>query len=246
MAFDLSFITAGPRTPPPRLMVYGPHGVGKTTLASQFPSPVVIQTEDGLGVLETPAFPLATSLDEVFSAIGALANEEHRFKTVVLDSADWLDLIIQQTMKEQYDDKALSYGKDSVLAAEQWRVVLDGLSTLRANGMTVVLLAHCEVKRFDPPDGESFERYQPKLQSRASALVQEWCDAVLFANFKTFVKSEPVGTRKDQSVKKALASGERLLHTGEKPAYLAKNRYSLPPELPMSWEALSQALPIPF
>jgi hypothetical protein len=246
MAFDLSSITSGPRTPPPRLMIYGPHGVGKTTLASQFPTPVIIQTEDGLGMLETPAFPLATTLDEVFSAIGVLVNEQHAFKTVVLDSADWLDLIVQQHVKETHDDKALSYGKDALLAAEQWRVILDGFAALRGIGMTVVLLAHCEVKRFDPPDGDSFERYQPKLQARASALVQEWCDAVLFANFKTFVKSELVGARKDQSVKKALASGERLLHTGERPAYLAKNRYSLPPEIPMSWAALNQALPIPF
>lgn len=246
MAFDLSSITSGPRTPPPRILIYGPHGVGKTTLASQFPAPIVIQTEDGLGTLETPAFPLATTVDDVLSAIGVLFNEKHDFKTVVLDSADWLDYLVQTQVKETHDDKALSYGKDALLCAEQWRLLLDGFSALRSVGMTVVLIAHCEVKRFDPPDGDSFERYQPKLQTRASALVQEWCDAVLFANFKTFVKSEAVGARKDQSVKKAISGGERLLHTGERPAYLAKNRYGLPPEIPMSWAALNQALPIPF
>lgn len=246
MAFDLSSITAGPRTPPARILIYGPHGVGKTTLASQFPSPIFIPTEDGLGTLETPAFPLATTVEEVMSAIGALYDGQHDFKTVVLDSADWLDYLVQTEMKETHDDKALSYGKDAVLCAERWRFLLDGFAALRAQGMTVVLIAHCEVKRFDPPDGDSFERYQPKLQARASALVQEWCDAVLFANFKTFVKTETVGARKDQTMKKALASGERLLHTGERPAYLAKNRYGLPPEISMTFAALNDALPVPF
>lgn len=110
--------------------------------------------------------------------------------------------------------------------------------------MTVILIGHAEIKRFDPPDGDSFERYQPKLTARASALVQEWADAVLFASFKTFVKSEAVA--REKTVKKAISGGERLLHTGEKPAYLAKNRYSLPETLPLSWEAFAKALPVPF
>lgn len=244
MAFDLSSITTGPRLAPPRLLVFGPHGVGKTTFAARAPAPIVIQTEDGLGLLETPAFPLATSTAEVFEALGALYGEDHAYKTVILDSADWLDALIAKEVRATHGEKDLAYGKDAVLIAEQWRAVLDWFNALRAKGMTVILVAHCEVKRYDPPDSDSYERYQPKLTGRASAVVQEWADAVLFANFKTFVKSEAVTAQK--SVKKALSGGERLLHTGEKPAYLAKNRYSLPETLPLDWTAFVQALPVPF
>ena len=244
MAFDLTSIQRGPRPQPPRLLVFGPHGVGKTTFACAAPAPIVIQTEDGLGMLETPAFPLAASTAEVFEALETLYAQDHEFKTVVLDSTDWLDNLIVKDVRANHSAQELAYGKDTLLIAEQWRLILDWLNALRSKGMTVILIGHAEIKRFDPPDGDSFERYQPKLTARASALVQEWADAVLFASFKTFVKSEAVA--REKTVKKAISGGERLLHTGEKPAYLAKNRYSLPETLPLSWEAFAKALPVPF
>lgn len=247
MAFDLTSIQRGPRSQPPRLLVYGPHGVGKTTFACAAPAPIVIQTEDGLGMLETPAFPLVTSTADVFEAMETLYNQDHEFKTVVLDSADWLDNLIAREVRSSHSIQELAYGKDTLLIAEQWRMVLDWLNALRSKHMTVILVGHAEIKRFDSPDSDSYERYQPKLTARASALVQEWADAVLFAGFKTFVKSEKVTEQK--AVKKAVSGGERLLHTGEKPAHLAKNRYSLPETLPLSWNALAEAIntvPIPF
>jgi len=244
MAFDLQSITAGPRSQPPRLLVFGPHGVGKTTFAASAPAPIIIQTEDGLGMLETPAFPLATTTAEVFEALATLYNESHEFRTVILDSADWLDNLIAKEIRATHSDKDLAYGKDMLLIAEQWRLILDWFNALRGKGMTVILIGHCEIKRYDPPDSDSWERFQPKLVNRASALVQEWADAVLFANFKAFVKSEAVTAQK--TVKKAVGSGERLLHTGEKPAYLAKNRYSLPDTLPLDWQAFVAAMPVPF
>lgn len=244
MAFDLSSITSGPRSQPPRIYLFGPHGVGKTTWACSAPSPIVIQTEDGLGMLESPAFPLATTTVDVFDALATLYNEKHDYKTVVLDSADWLDNLIGKEIRAAHSEKDLAYGKDMLLIAEQWQLILDWFNALRSKGMTVILIGHCEIKRYDPPDSDSWERFQPKLVNRASALVQEWADAVLFCNFKAFVKNEAVTAQK--SVKKAIASGERLIHTGEKPAYLAKNRYSLPETLPLDWQAFAAALPVPF
>ena len=239
--FDLNSITAGPRQMPYRLEIYGPHGVGKTTLAAQAPKPIFIQTEDGLGRLESAAFPLATSMNDVLEALNTLYSEAHDFQTVVLDSADWLDNLIQSQVKADHDEKARSYGKDTLLWAEQWLLILSWLNALRRDrGMNVILIAHAEIKRFDPPDSESYERYQPKIPAKSSAAIKEWADAVLFANFKTFVKSEAINAQK--TVKKAVSGGERLLHTGEKPAYLAKNRYSMPDTLPMNWEVLATAL----
>jgi len=118
--------------------------------------------------------------------------------------------------------------------------VLDDLTALRAKGMASILLAHCEIKRFDSPEVEPYERYQPKLQARSSALVQEWCDVVGFANYKTIVKSSDVGF--NNKVSRGISTGERLLYTSEKPAYLAKNRYSLPDSLPLDWSALADAM----
>jgi hypothetical protein len=244
MAFDLSSVTRGPRPAPLRLMVFGVHGVGKTTFAAQAPEPILICTEDGLGMLETPAFPLVSSFDDAISCLASLHADDHDFRTVILDSADWLDNIIQREVRETHSEKELSYGKDMLLFSERWRAVLDWLNALRRDrAMHSILISHCEIKKFDPPDGESYERYQPKLPARSSALIQEWADAVLFANFRTLVKSEEPTDARRKPTKKALATGERLLHTGEKPAHLAKNRYSLPETLPLDWAAFAAAMP---
>jgi hypothetical protein len=57
-------------------------------------------------------------------------------------------------------------------------MLIDGLTALRdERGMGVVIAAHSEIKRFDSPDTEPYDRYQPKLHKGASAIVQEAMDA---------------------------------------------------------------------
>lgn len=245
MAFDLASISSGKRQAALRLYLYGPHGIGKNTFSACAPNPIFIQTEDGMGILETPAFPLATTSAQVHEAISTLYYEPHDYKTVVLDSADWLDNLIAAEIRANHDSKDLAYGKDTMLIAEQWRQFLEGFNALRSKGISVIFLGHCEIKRYDPPDQDSYERYQPKMTARASSLIQEWADVVLFANWKTFVKKEVVGnaSAKTPTTKsKPMATAERVLYTGEKPAHLAKNRYGLPPELPLNWNVFESAL----
>jgi len=225
----------------PRIQLYGVEGIGKTTFAANAPNPIFILTEDGLGSLPVQHFPLATSTDEVLDAIGTLYNEAHKYQTVVIDSLDWLEAIIQREIEEKYDAKDLAYGKGAMIAAEKWRVILEGLNALRMDrGMIVILLAHATIKRFDSPEVEPFDRYQPKLQERSNALVREWCDAVLFANYKTVIKHDDVGFNK--TVNRGISTGERLLFCNERPAYMAKNRYQLPDSIPLSWEAFENAI----
>jgi hypothetical protein len=239
MAINLQAISRNTTLQPPRIMVYGPHGLGKTTFGASAPNPIFILTEDGLGRLEADHFPLATKFSDVQESLRALQGE-HNFQTVVIDSLDWLDNLIWEQINGQYEAKDLAYGKGAVIAADLWRKVLEDLTALRAKGMASILLAHCEIKRFDSPEVEPYERYQPKLQARSSALVQEWCDIVGFANYKTIVKSSDVGF--NNKVSRGISTGERLLYTSEKPAYLAKNRYSLPDSLPLEWSTLADAM----
>lgn len=245
MAFNLESISRGKRMIAPRLFIYGQHGIGKISWAAGAPNPIFIQTEDRMGRLESAAFPLATASSQVHEAISSLYYEAHDFQTVVLDSADWLDYLIGSEVRSNHSEKELAYGKDMVLIAEQWRTVLDGFNALRSKNMTVIFLGHCEIKRYDPPDGDSYERFQPKLTSRSSALIQEWADCVLLAGLKTFVKKEVVGnatTKTPTTKSKPMATAERLLYTGERPAHLAKNRFGLPPELPLTWTAFEEAM----
>jgi len=241
MAFDLKSISRNDTILSPRIMLYGVEGIGKSTFAAGAPDPIFILTEDGLGSLDVEHFPIAQSLDNVMDAIGALYAEEHPYKTVVLDSLDWLEAIIHREMEEKYDAKDLAYGKGAMIAAQKWREVLDGMNALRNDKkMIVILLAHNTIKRFDSPEVEPFDRYQPKLQERSSAVVREWADAVLFANYKTIVKKDDVGFNK--TVARGISSGERMLFTTERPAYMAKNRYNLPDSIPLTWDAFANAI----
>lgn len=241
MSFNLSSISRGRAIKAPRIFLYGSHGLGKSTFASRAPAPIFIQTEDGLGSIDTASFPLATSSVQVMSAIETLYTQEHEFKTVVLDSADWLEQILQREIEAKHDAKDLAYGKGAVILAERWKQILDGLNALRNDkNMAVIVLGHCEIKRFDSPEVESYDRYQPHLAPRVSALLQQWADAVLFTNYRTIVRKEDVGFNK--SVSRGMTTGERLIYTSETPAFQAKNRYSLPPNMPLDWAAFSAAL----
>ncbi len=241
MAFDLKSIKKNTALSAPRVLVYGVEGIGKSTFAAGAPAPIFIQTEDGLGSLAVDHFPVAQKSADVLDAIAALHEPGHSFQTVVIDSLDWLETLIWRDIEAKFEAKDLAYGKGSMIAAEEWRKVLDGLNSLRNNqGMAVVLIAHCEIKRFDSPETEPYDRYQPKLQARSSALVREWCDAVLFANYRTLIKKAEVGFNKE--VSRGISTGERLLYTSERPAYMAKNRYALPESIPLAWEAFVNAI----
>jgi hypothetical protein len=241
MSVNLSTIVKNRELGPPRVMVYGPHGLGKTTFGAGAPNPIFILTEDGLGLLSVDHFPVAKSEADVINAITSLYEEPHEYQTVIIDSLDWLENLIFADVNNRYDAKDLAFGKGAVIAAERWRFILEGLAALRNDrNMSVVLLAHCTIKRFDSPEVEPYERYQPKLQDRSSALVQEWCDAVLFTNYKTVVTKADVGF--NNQVRRGITTGERLLHTTERPAYYAKNRYALPETLPLSWDSFQGAI----
>lgn len=243
MAFNLKSVQRNESIAAPRVVIYGVEGIGKSTFAAGAPKPIFILTEDGLGSLAVDHFPLATKTSDVLEAIASLYSEKHAFGTVVIDSLDWLENIIWREVEAAHDAKDLAYGKGAVIAAEKWREILAGLNALRNDkGMAVVLIAHCTIKRFDSPETEPYDRYQIKLQDRASALVREWADAVLFANYKTVVRKDDVGFNK--TVARGVSSGERLLFTAERPAYMAKNRYALPDSISLSWEQFAANLAV--
>ena len=245
MAISLASLRRGGAAKPPRLLVYGVAGVGKTRLAAEAPNPVFLQTEDGLGGLATPTFGLLRSLDDVLGAINALYEEPHEFQTVVLDSLDWLEpLVWRRTceVNKWIDIEQPGFGKGYLAALDTWRMVLDSMTTLRdERGMAVILIAHCDIRRFDSPETEPYDRYVIKLQTRAGALVQEHVDAVLFANWRISTVKTEVGFKKQ--VVRGVGGGDRLLHTTERPAYLAKNRFGLPDSIPLDWPSLAAGIP---
>ncbi|MBA2480447.1 MAG: ATP-binding protein [Planctomycetes bacterium] len=244
----LEHIITGPRPGPRRVMLYGTQGIGKSTFGSMAPSPIFIQTEDGLGEINTSRFPLATSLSDVMQAFAQLYDGEHSYRTIVIDSLDWLERLIWAEVcqaKNVANIEDIGYAKGYTFALTHWRSVLDGLSALRtARGMAIVLIAHAKIETFSNPETEPYDRYVPRLRKDASAMIQEWCDEVLFATYRIFTKSTDEGFNRSRI--QAIGTGERIIRTSERPAHVAKNRLNLPDELPLDWNAFAQHLPKPI
>lgn len=229
----LQSIIPGKIIKPPRVVLYGVHGIGKSSFAADAPSPIFIPTEEGANELDVAKFPTASTHEEVMSYLRSLYVESHSYKTVAIDSVDWLEDYIRLELHASHTDKELAFGKDSLMAEEKLGEVLNALNMLRnKRGMTSILIAHSEIKRFDSPLTEPYDRYQPKLQQRFSALLQEWADAVLFTGYEVTVKKEE-GTGFNKGANRGVGQGERKLFTEERPGFLAKNRYSMPESLPM-------------
>lgn len=241
----LDKVTRGKRTRPRRTVLYGTHGFGKSTWASKWPEPVFIPTEDGCGDLDVAAFPLCETLMDCWTPIMELATPEadHGFKTVVIDSADWLEQLIWKEVCKNADKKAITdfdYGKGYGSASKIFSSVLNALNACRDVGMHVVIIAHCEIKKFTEPGLESYDRYTPKMHKDVSALLQEWADEVLFGNYRRFVRQEDLGFKKTRGI--AVGGDERVIYTQEGPGHLAKNRLGLPAEMSMDFEEYAKFL----
>lgn len=242
----LQQIQRGKQAVPPRLMIYGSEGVGKSTLAAQTPGPVFVQTEDGLGQIDCHRFPLAQSFDDILAALGSLYSEQHDYQTAVIDSLDWAERLIWDAVCRDYGAKSIEkvdggYGKGYVYALAYWRKLLDGLIALHSKRqMMIVLLAHAKVERFEDPESAAYDRYSPRLNKHAAALITEWSDAVLFATRKFRVEADTGNFNRERHVAHAIGrdGGERVLRTVGGPSCVAKNRFNLAAELPLDWSAL--------
>lgn len=239
----LNSITSGKENTPPRLLIYGQEGTGKSTVASQAPNPIFMQTEDGLAQIDCSKFPLAKNFKEVISELEAVLNEEHTFQTLVIDSLDWLERLIWDDVCREFGVRSIEkadggFGKGYIHALTQWRKVVDLLDQIRSRrNMIVILVAHSKIERFEDPENAAYDRYSPRLHKQAASLISEWVDAILFVTRKMRVdrennKATPIGAD----------GGDRIMRTQGSPAVVAKNRYSLPAELPLSWKAFVEAV----
>lgn len=245
MAISLASLQRSGAPKAPRVLIHGVAGVGKTTWAAGAEAPVFVWCEDGAGRVEVDGFPLAQSFDDVLGALAALYTEDHSYKTLVVDSVDWLEPLIWRHVCQQQGWSSIEepgYGKGYVEAMNVWKQYVEGLDALRDDkGMTIVQIAHTNIKRFDSPEHEPYDRYEIKLHAKASALLMEHSDVVAFANYRISTVKSDVGFNK--KVTRGAGGGERVLYTAERPAFLAKNRYGLADTLPLTWSAFAAGVP---
>lgn len=222
---------------PPRILIYGPEKTGKTSLATEFPAPVFIQTEDGAGALDFDTFGLLTSFAEVQAAIGQLYDGPHEFQTVVIDSLSALEPLIWAAVCEQGDEKGkrsriedFGWGKGYKYAVDLWHELMEGIEALRKHcRMNVVLIAHSTTERFDDPETVSYTRYDIDLHEKACDYIKREVDAILLVKPDVAVKTEDTGFGKARAIG---AGGRQVwIHATSRPAYVAGNRYHMPEKI---------------
>lgn len=243
MSISLASISKTKRIRAPKIVICGPGKIGKTTFAAMAPAAVGILTEDGADNVDASAFPLCKSLSEVYEAIGVLLNEEHEFKTLFIDSLDWLEPLLQEHVCQQHGWKSIEtpgYGKGYIEASTEWRNLLNGLEALRQKrGMGIILIAHDKIKRIEDPLTEGYDSHVLKLHDRAAALVQEWADVIGYAGYRVFTTKTDAGFGQKET--KATTTGERILHVEAHPAHCGGNRFGLP-NMPLNWNEFQAAL----
>lgn len=238
-------ITKGKLQKPLKVVLYAPEGIGKTTFASQFPDPVFIDTEGGTSHLDVNRLPRPTSWAMLMEEIKYIKEHPEVCQTLVIDTIDWADQLCVAHICAQANVNSIEsfgYGKGYVLEAEEFARMLHLLDDVINAGVNVVLCAHAIIRKFEQPDEfGAYDRYELKIGTktgaRTAALTKEWCDMLLFANYKTIVV-------KDNNSNKAKAQGgQRVMYTSHHPAWDAKNRFNLPDELPFEYKSIAAYVP---
>lgn len=132
------------------------------------------------------------------------------------------------------------YGKGYTYVKEEFGKLLDALEEVLQAGHNVVVLAHAAITKFEQPDAVgNYDRWSMKTSKQVAPLLREWCDMLLFANYKTVV--EKVGDGKN--AKSKASGGRRVLYTAHHPCWDAKNRFDLPEEVPFDYASIAACIP---
>ncbi len=233
----LTFERAKPKFEPPRLILNGVEGWGKTSTGAYAPKAAILmaQGETGYRTLlaagRVPQIPcaLATDWPQVLATIRDLTKEDC-FETLVIDTLGGLELlchahVCQRDFGGDWGEKGfLSYHKGYDLAVKDWLQLLVALDELREKRrVTILMLSHAQVRPFKNPAGEDFDRYTADCHPKTWGVTHKWADAVLFAQFVTVVEK-----LRGESRPKGLGGTQRVVRCERRDAWDAKNRYGMP------------------
>lgn len=224
-----------------KTVIYGAEGIGKTTLAAQFPSPLFIDTEGSTKQLDVARLPAPSSWEMLLQELD-FVRDRRPCATLVIDTVDWAEQLCIADLCAKNGKSGIEdfgYGKGWEFEKESFGKFLNKLTEVINAGINVTLTAHAALRKFEQPDEMgSYDRWEMKLGSKTtnkiSPLIKEWADIVLFCNYKTMV------VQADKDGKKHKAQGNRrVMYTQHHPCWDAKNRYGLPEEVPMEYAQIA-------
>lgn len=220
-----------------KTVIYGTEGVGKSTLASNFPEPLFIDVEGGTAQMDVRRIEAPKTWTELLSIVNEVAATKGICETLVLDTADWAESMCINHILTKYNQKSIEsfgYGKGYTYIGEEWMQLMKAFDAVRDAGMNVTVIAHAKQRKIELPDQTgSFDHWEMKLTRQVAPLLKEWSDLLLFLNYKTYVVTTDNNTKKAQG-------GKRVMYTSHNPVWDAKNRHGLPDELDLSFAGIAK------
>ena len=236
-------IARGAKARAQKVVLYGPEGIGKTTLAAGFPDPLFVDVEGGTSHYDVARVdPAPASWQALMETVRAV-KAERPCATLVIDTADWAEDMCMRGLCAENKWSSIEspgYGKGYTYLAEEFGRLLDALSDVAEAGVNVVVCAHAQMRKFEQPDeAAAYDRWELKLQKKVAPMLKEWADAVLFLNWKTTV--EVVGEGK--SAKGKARNARRTMFCQHHACWDAKNRWGLPAEVPAEYASIAACVP---
>lgn len=236
---DLKRITKGRQERKPRVLVYGPSAVGKTTFAAGAPNPFIIDADKGSHNLDVQRF-VPANWDEARECLTAVEKDEIKCDSLVCDSVTELEALSYAALfgGEAIDTWGKGYGRGDTRAIQEWREVLAQLERIWMKGKAIVVVAHTVVKRFEDPTLPSgYDRFEIAARKQLAQLLHQWMDYTLFCR-------EDVTPLGKDAKNKAVTTGIRYAYTRRMPAYDAKARGTtqFPDKISLSWAEFAAAI----
>ncbi len=229
-------ITKGKIKRAQKVVIYGPEGIGKSSLAAKFPDPVIIDTEGGTAHMDIRRIDKPQTWDELLSIVKEISETPGICRTLVIDTADWAEQLIAAYLCNKYKQNSIEsfgYGKGYTYMGEEFSRLLLVCDLVIAAGINVVITAHAKMSKYEQPDEMgAYDRWEMKLSRQTAPLLKEWCDMLLFCNYQTFVVTSENDTKKAQG-------GKRVIYTAHHPAWDAKSRIPLPEVIDLDYKAIS-------
>ena len=232
-----------------KVVLYGQEGVGKSSLASQFPNAVFIDCEGSTTYMNVRRLPRPQNWQMLYDEMLFVlqAHQQRNYQSVIIDTFDWAERMAIDKLCQDYStpQKTLTgiedfgYGKGWQYECELIGKFLDMTNQLISAGINVVILCHAVTKKVTAPEETAeYDHWEMKLGSKTTnkiaPLLKEWSDMTLFLAFQTNI------TATDSEGKKHRATSQKRVMYATKTAWWdAKNRFGLPDKMPLDFSQIA-------